>query len=99
MTRQGRKQQHYQPAQTHKRVCFSIRNIRLVGEKQDDGFTGTNFECLGFHELLLTLQEGRADCVIVKDLSRLGKIILKLENILNVYSHSGASVLLPSMTA
>lgn len=48
-------------------------DIRLVGEKQDDGFTGTNFERPGFQELLQMLQEGRADCVIVKDLSRLGR--------------------------
>lgn len=48
-------------------------DIRLVGEEQDDGFTGTNFERPGFQELLLMLQEGRANCVIVKDLSRLGR--------------------------
>lgn len=48
-------------------------DIRLVGEEQDDGFTGTNFERPGFQKMLWMLQEGRADCVIVKDLSRLGR--------------------------
>ena len=48
-------------------------DIRLVAEMQDDGFTGTNFERPGFQEMLQMLEEGKADCVIVKDLSRLGR--------------------------
>lgn len=48
-------------------------DITLAGEKQDDGYTGTNFDCPGFKELLWMLEEGKADCVIVKDLSRLGR--------------------------
>lgn len=48
-------------------------DITLAGEKQDDGYTGTNFDRPGFKELLLMLEEGKADCVIVKDLSRLGR--------------------------
>lgn len=48
-------------------------DIQFVEEFYDDGFTGTNFERPGFQKLLKTLQEGRANCVIVKDLSRLGR--------------------------
>ena len=48
-------------------------DITLAGEKQDDGYTGTNFDRPGFKELLRMLEEGKADCVIVKDLSRLGR--------------------------
>lgn len=48
-------------------------DIQLVGECYDDGYTGTNFDRPGFQELLKALESGKADCVIVKDLSRLGR--------------------------
>lgn len=49
------------------------KDIKLVGEFQDDGFTGTNFNRPGFQNLMEMLEKGKADCVIVKDLSRLGR--------------------------
>ena len=49
------------------------KDIKLVGEFQDDGFTGTNFNRPGFHNLMEMLEKGKANCVIVKDLSRLGR--------------------------
>lgn len=39
----------------------------------DDGYSGTNFERPGFLRMLGDLREGRADCVMVKDLSRFGR--------------------------
>lgn len=48
-------------------------DIQFVGEFYDDGYTGTNFERPGFQEMLQMLKEGKANCVIVKDLSRLGR--------------------------
>lgn len=48
-------------------------DIILVGEEYDDGYTGTNFDRPGFRAVLKAIQEGKADCVIVKDLSRLGR--------------------------
>ncbi|EGT4625338.1 TPA: recombinase family protein [Clostridioides difficile] len=47
--------------------------IHLVGEKVDDGYTGTNFNRPGFKELLELIKKGLVDCIIVKDLSRLGR--------------------------
>ena len=47
--------------------------IVLVDEKQDDGFTGTNYDRPGFQEVIQAVKEKRANCVIVKDLSRLGR--------------------------
>ena len=49
------------------------KDIKLVGEFQDDGFTGTNFNRPGFQNLMEMLEKGKANCVIVKDLSRLGR--------------------------
>ena len=39
----------------------------------DDGYSGTNFERPQFKRLIQILRNGRANCVIVKDLSRLGR--------------------------
>ena len=39
----------------------------------DNGFTGTNFQRPGFEEMMCKIREGEINCVIVKDLSRLGR--------------------------
>lgn len=49
------------------------QEFHLVGEFVDDGHTGTDFERPGFQELNRCLMEGSVRCVIVKDLSRLGR--------------------------
>lgn len=49
------------------------QQFHLVGEFVDDGHTGTDFARPGFQELNRCLMEGSVHCVIVKDLSRLGR--------------------------
>lgn len=49
------------------------QNIKLVDEAYDDGYTGTNFDRPGFRAVLDAIHAGRINCVIVKDLSRLGR--------------------------
>lgn len=49
------------------------RNINLVSNFYDDGITGLTFERDGWNELLKEIKAGRVDCVITKDLSRLGR--------------------------
>ena len=39
----------------------------------DNGATGTNFHRPGFQQMLSDIEAGYIDCVIVKDLSRLGR--------------------------
>lgn len=48
-------------------------DITIVREFVDDGHTGTDFERPGFQELNQCLMDGSVRCVIVKDLSRLGR--------------------------
>ena len=45
----------------------------IVKECVDDGFTGTNFDRPGFREMMEMLENGEADTILVKDLSRFGR--------------------------
>ena len=45
----------------------------IVKECVDDGFTGTNFNRPGFQEMMSLIENGEADCIIAKDLSRFGR--------------------------
>lgn len=45
----------------------------IVREFVDDGFTGTNFDRPDFQEMMRYLKEGKADCIVCKDLSRFGR--------------------------
>lgn len=47
--------------------------IRVVREYADDGYSGTNFDRPDFQRMLKDAQSGQIDCIIVKDLSRLGR--------------------------
>ena len=39
----------------------------------DDGFSGTNFERPAFKRMIRDAEAGRIDCIVTKDLSRLGR--------------------------
>jgi len=47
--------------------------IEVVGEKIDDGFSGILFDRPAFKEMMEDIEEGRINCVLCKDLSRLGR--------------------------
>lgn len=46
----------------------------------DDGFTGTDFNRPSFQRLLEDMRNGNINCVIVKDLSRLGRNYIEVGN-------------------
>ena len=48
-------------------------NFNLVKEYIDDGYSGTDFERPGFQNMLEDINNKKINCVIVKDLSRLGR--------------------------
>ena len=48
-------------------------DIVLVDEAIDDGYTGTNYNRPGFDKVLELIEAGKVNCVIVKDLSRMGR--------------------------
>ena len=48
-------------------------NMRLAGVYIDNGATGTSFHRPEFQHMIEDIESGKIDCVIVKDLSRLGR--------------------------
>lgn len=74
---------------SNKEESYSIENqkfiIELWGDRHqtpishyyiDDGFTGSSFERPAFKELVQNISDGKVGCVVVKDLSRLGRDLI-----------------------
>ena len=56
-------------------MSYIAQNKDLVFEKEyvDDGYSGTNYERPSFRQLIEDVKAGKINCIIVKDLSRLGR--------------------------
>ena len=52
-------------AQTH--------GLLVAGEYVDDGWSGTNFDRPSFQRMIDDIEDGKINCVVTKDLSRLGR--------------------------
>lgn len=62
----------------------------LAETYSDFGFSGTNFERPGFLRLMEDAKRGKIDCIVVKDLSRLGRDYIETGNLIeNVFSFLG----------
>ena len=48
-------------------------DIRIVDEYVDDGYSGANFERPAFQKMIEDIKKQKINCIIVKDLSRLGR--------------------------
>ncbi len=52
---------------------FGCPDLSKAGLFVDNGYTGTNFHRPQFQQMMEAVQAGVIDCIVVKDLSRLGR--------------------------
>ena len=57
-------------------------NLKLINYYIDDGYSGTDFNRPGFKKLLVDIKEKKVNTIIVKDLSRLGRNHIEVDNYL-----------------
>ena len=48
-------------------------NLLVVDEYVDDGWSGTNFDRPAFQRMMEDMESGRINCIVTKDLSRVGR--------------------------
>lgn len=61
-----------------KQFLKSHPEIRVYAIREDDGYTGTNFNRPGFRFVLQDIKDRKINCLIVKDLSRIGRNYLEV---------------------
>lgn len=61
------------------------QNWQIAEIYVDDGFSGTNFERPAFKRMIKDIEENKLDCVITKDLSRLGRNYLQCGYYLEIF--------------
>ena len=59
-------------------------DLEIVGEYADDGYSGVTFDRPGFIRMMEDIQAGKANCIIVKDLSRLGRNYIEVGKYLEI---------------
>ena len=67
-----------------KKYCKENR-IHIVDFYCDDGYTGTNFERPEFKRMMSDIRKGKADTIIVKDLSRFGREYIMVNYYTQIY--------------
>lgn len=60
-------------------------NIIIAGEYIDDGWSGTNFDRPDFQRMMEDVEAGKVNCIITKDLSRLGREHIMMDYYLEFY--------------
>ena len=61
------------------------QGFTFIDEYVDDGYTGTNFDRPGFQRMIKDIESGRINCVITKDLSRLGRDHIECDRLTEKY--------------
>ena len=61
------------------------RRIPIMRYHIDNGFSGKRFDRPAFQEMLQDIQKGKIDCIVVKDLSRLGRDYITVGYYLEIF--------------
>ncbi len=67
----------------------SMPEIRIHAERVDDGFSGVDFFRPGFQEMMKDVRAGLVNCIVVKDLSRLGRNYIETGKYINEFAERG----------
>ena len=62
-----------------------FNNLKIVKHYVDDGYSGGNFDRPGFKAMIEDIEKGKINCVITKDLSRLGRELYKTGKYIEEY--------------
>ena len=62
-----------------------FNNLKIYKHYVDDGYSGGNFDRPGFQEMIKDIESGKINCVITKDLSRLGREMYKTGKYIEEY--------------
>ena len=62
-----------------------FNNLKIYKHYIDDGYSGGNFDRPGFQEMISDIEKGKINCVITKDLSRLGREMYKTGKYIEEY--------------
>lgn len=68
-----------------KRFIASRPELGAYREYVDRAYTGTEFKRPGFQLMMEDIRNGRINCVIVKDVSRLGRNLVETSNLVEVF--------------
>lgn len=64
---------------------LKANGLSIVDEYVDDGYSGGNFDRPAFKEMINDIESGKINCVITKDLSRLGREMYKTGKYIEEY--------------
>lgn len=59
--------------------------LSVVEEYADDGYSGTNYDRPAFQRMIADIEAGKINCVLTKDLSRLGRNSARTTDLLDEY--------------
>ena len=65
--------------------------LKIVERYIDNGYTGTNFDRPNWERMMADVKSGRINCIIVKDLSRLGRNYIETGRFWNGFVQSWVS--------
>lgn len=66
-----------------KEYVKSKPEIKIISERSDNGYSGGNFLRPSFIEMMKDAEEKKINCIIIKDLSRLGRNYIEVGELMN----------------